>query len=210
MKKTNSKPRLSGGVQKNPEVRVKIKSEVIDVSSRAKDVKALLPKKLSKLKVEAMDSILGNSSEKILQLLESNENDSAVTLINKKLIQSLVDLIPLAEQNVRNSEGKQGVYQINSLISSLRELLTDMQSSQDRGMLGKALVEQVIRPVFLDIGMKIVEEYSMIAADAKESMDAKDYDAFRTYLKESRSRLAAIINAKYGDASQQAEAFLSR
>ena len=100
-KKTNKPARLAGGVQKNPDVRVKVKAALV-VS--AKSVKALLPKRISKLKTEAMDSILGNSSEKILQLLETNENDSAVTLINKKLIQSLVDLIPLAEQNVRNTK----------------------------------------------------------------------------------------------------------
>ena len=98
-----------------------------------------LSKKLSKVS-EKLSSILGDSSENILGLLEANNSESASNLILTKLMQSLVDTIPYAENNVRKTRGQKGVYQLNSLVQSLRELMIDMQAVRDKGLLGERLV----------------------------------------------------------------------
>lgn len=167
-------------------------------------------RKISKLKTKGMRSILGDSAEDIQQLLEVGEQDGATTLLYKRMLQSLVDLVPYAEHNVRKSKGARGVYQINSLMSSIRELLIDVQSNQDRGALGDSLVERVIRPVFLDIGMQIVQEYATVLGEAKDRMSPEDYKAFRTSQSESRGRIAAFIQGQYSKVKDESIAFLQR
>lgn len=143
-----------------------------------------------------------------MALLESSDMDSATTLLHKRLLQTLVDTLPYAEHNVRATKGQKGVYQLNSLITSLREILTDVQSSRDRGRLGEVMVERVIRPVFLDIGMEIVQEFSRINQDLKLIVSAKHYPEVVELTKKSRERLAQFIQAEYGNTKIKASTFM--
>lgn len=167
-------------------------------------------KRISKLRTKGMRSIVGDAAEDIQQLLEIGENDSATSLMHKKLLQSLVDLLPYAEHNVRASKGTKGVYQVNSLVSSIRELVIDLQSTQDRGALGVNLVESVIRPAFLDIGMTIVQEYQALLNDVKDALEPEDYKRVKQSHKDSRQRLAEFIQAEFGKVRDQSVAFLQR
>lgn len=167
--------------------------------------------KISKLKdVSKMRSILGESADSIQQLLEVNDNDSAVALIHKRMLQTLVDLVPYAEQNIRKTKGARGVYQINSLVSSIREVMIDLQNMQDRGALGEALVEKIIRPSYLDIGMHIIQEFGALVTEAKGLMDPSDFKAFKTAFGMRRDNLSAFIQKEYGEVKEECKNFLQR
>jgi hypothetical protein len=146
--------------------------------------------RLSRLKGKALRTVFGRGTEKILRLLEQDETDPAIALIYKRLLQSVVDVLPLAEMGIRSSKGIRGVHGFNMLISSLRELMVDIQSAQDRGLMGQMLVQSVIQPALTDLAQETVQEYSMIAADAKSLMSAEEYEKFAALLRESRARLA--------------------
>ena len=155
-------------------------------------------------------SILGDHAEEIQQLLEAGNSDSATMQMQKRLLQSLADLIPLAENNIRNSDGVKGVYQFNALVQSLRELLIDVQSTRDRGALGDALVEKIIRPSFLDIGMQLVQEDARVSATMKAELDPEMYKRYRRFKEESLSRLADFIQKQYGTVKDESIKFLQR
>lgn len=208
VKRTNSKPKLVGGVNKDPNVRVKVKSTALALATKKETT--VLKTRISKLNTKGMKSIIGDSAEDIQQLLEVGDNDSAVSLIYKRILQSLVDLLPFAEHAVRKSKGARGVYQINSLISSIRELMTDIQSAQDRGMLGEALVEKIIRPSFLDIGMEIMKEYAAVADDSKALMDKESHTKFLSLLRSSRGRMGDKITGEYKQVQEQTRNYLQR
>jgi hypothetical protein len=168
------------------------------------------PKKgrISKLNTKGMRSILGDSAEEIQQLLESNSNDSAITLMQKRMIQTVVDLLPYAEQAVRNSKGARGVYQINSLLTSLRELMIDMQSTKDKGTLGAEMVERVVRPAFLDIGMIIIQEEARMDGEIRDLLGVEAHRTIKAARKDSTMRIAQAIQEKFGQAKEQAINFL--
>lgn len=167
-------------------------------------------KRISKLNTKGMRSIMGDSAEDIQQLLEAGENDSATTMMHRRMLQSLVDLLPYAEHNVRKSKGQRGVYQVNSLISSVRELILDLQSTQDRGQVGALLIERVIRPSYLDIGMAVVQEYATLLAEARALLEPDDYKTFKTMHGESRRRLAESIQSQFGKVKEEATTFMQR
>ena len=165
-------------------------------------------KTISKLKTKGMRSIMGDSAEVIQQLLEANSNESALSLMQKRLLQTLVDVLPYAEHAVRASKGSRGVYQLNSLITSLREVMIDMQSTRDKGALGAEMVERVIRPAFLDIGMYLVQEEARLDGEIKELVGLENYRKIRAARKESVTRIGRNIQDKYGEAKAAAITFL--
>lgn len=166
--------------------------------------------RISKLNTKGMRSIIGDSAEEIQQLLESNNNESASTLMQKRLLQSLVDIIPYAEHSIRKTKGARGVYQLNSLITSIRELMIDMQATRDKGAIGDTMVEKIIRPAFLDIGMELVLEDEKMLKSIKDEVSSDVYKSIKSIHQDSLRRLAATIQNKYAEAKHQAISFLQQ
>ncbi len=246
-KKTNRPAKRIGGVNKDPTLRVKasLPAMALDVSpvrkkkrladgslvvKKKKKVQTpsaalatVLKRKISKTDRTDVRSIVGDQAEKILQLLDDGNSAQAVPLIYQSMLQSLVDLIPLAEHAVRESKGAKGVYQINSLISSIRELMADIQSAQDRGMLGETIVDSIVRPSYADLATSVLQEYKAISDDMKEHMsnlaskgrvreehfDA-EWKAARGSLLASRDRLANAMQTQYGKSKDEIKAYLQR
>jgi len=166
------------------------------------------PTRISKLNTKGMRSIVGDSADAIQQLLEDNNNESASSLIQKRLMQTLIDVIPHAEHTIRSTKGARGVYQLNSLITSLRELMIDLQSTRDKGALGAELVERVIRPAFLDIGMELVQADARLDSELKDLVDAATYRRIKDAKKGYLTTMASVIQSKYGEVKSQAITFL--
>jgi hypothetical protein len=166
--------------------------------------------KLSKLKGKALRTQFGSGAEKILRLLEKDETDPAVALIYKRLLQSVVDVLPLAEMGIRASKGVRGIHGFNMLISSLRELMVDVQSAQDRGMMGQTLVMSVLQPAFTDLAQEMVQEFSILAADLKSQLSEEDHAKALTLLKETRGRIANRMTHHYHVMRDGTVAFLQR
>jgi hypothetical protein len=167
--------------------------------------------KLSKNKTKLLlKTQFGKDANKILNLIEREETDPAIALLYKRLLSSVVDILPMAEMGIRKSKGTRGTYQYVQLISTLRELMVDVQSAQDRGMMGESLVMQVVTPAFGDIAQDMVREYSVMAADAKAIMSEDEYEKFRALLLESRGRLADRVTKHYHVIKDGTIGFLQR
>ncbi len=168
-------------------------------------------KRISKLKLaDNLTSILGDDAESLQQLLETGDSDSALTLLNKRLIQTSVDLIAEVESGIRESKGRYGVHSFNGLVQSIRELMIDLQATKDRGAMGITLVDNVLRPAFLDIGMAIMQEYASVANEVKDLMSPDVYKQFRQSQLDSRNRLAALMQTQYLKIRDETVQFLQR
>jgi hypothetical protein len=217
IKKSARKASLPGGVQKSGDVRVK--AGLVEYTGSLSGEVA--PRKISKLKnVKKMRSIVGDSSEQISQLLESNETDQAVSLMYKRMLQTLLDLLSYSEQYVRKTKAAKGVYQVNALISNIRELMTDIQSAQDRGMLGDAMIERILQPSFREIGSQFVQEFATLESDIRTITNAsiqtgnaltkEDQKEIKKEILETRGHLASVMQTQYEDMKMQIVQFLQR
>lgn len=169
------------------------------------------PRRLSKLRSdEDISSIVADSRHEIQQMLETSDNDSASALMKKRMLQMLTDLLPYAENAVRASKGSRGVYQVNSLITSIRELLIDLKGDQDRGQLGHHMVEQVVRPAFLDIGMSVVQEEDVFLRAIRDELSSSDYKMVKSAHSAYVRAVAERVQAEYKTASEKAIAFMQR
>lgn len=154
--------------------------------------------KISKLKGKAkLRTIFGPNTEKILRLLEDDDTDPALALIYKRVLQTVVDVLPLAEMGIRSSKGVRGVHGFTMLISQLRELMVDVQSAQDRGMMGETLFANIVVPNASGLAQTVVQEYAMVAADLKSFLSPEDYEKAAGLLKDSRARLANAMTKDF-------------
>ncbi len=167
-------------------------------------------KKISKISATKLNSILGDDAELLQQMLESGDNDSAMSILNKRLIQTSIDLIAEVETGIRESNGRYGVHSYNGLVQSIRELMIDLQATQDRGAMGVSLVENVIRPAMLDIGMFLMQEYVAVANEMKLLIEPEVYQKFRAVQKDSQARVGAAVQEQYGKIRDQSIQFLQR
>ena len=165
-------------------------------------------KRISKLKNSGVKSIIGDSAEDIQQLLEVGSNESALSLIQKRLLQSVIDVLPFAEHTIRETQGQRGVYQFNSLITSMRELMIDMQSTRDKGAMGAALIERVLRPAFMDLAMTLVQEEARFATNIKDYLSMEAYTQVRQANKDAIQRVAETIKEKYNEVKEQTVSYL--
>lgn len=168
-----------------------------------------VPKRISKL-TGKIQSIIGEDAENIQQALEAGNVDNALAMLNRRLIQTVVDLIPQLETGIRESKGRYGVHSFNGLIQTCRELVIDLQSSQDRGAIGQAIVERILQPAFLDMATHIVEEQATVLSEMKPDLDADDYAKLRHAQIESRNRVAAFMQAKFSDVKEETISYLQK
>lgn len=176
-----------------------------------------MPKKKSNLPVAIEDitpaklkSLLEQDALRINELLEVGDSDNAITLTYKRLAQSCIDAIPLLEDNIRQSHGARGTYQFNTMVTTLRELLVDLQAISARGQIGATVVDNVLRPFMLDLGMLIVQELKIIEEDGRSYMSEKNYERFRTQVVKSRDNIADFVNKKFVEVKAQAQDLLQR
>jgi hypothetical protein len=167
-------------------------------------------KRISKLNPSKMKSILGDAAEQINQLMESDANESAQALLLKRLAQTTLDMIPFAEHTIRKSKGRFGVYQFNSLITSIRELVIDMQSSRDKGALGDALIEKILRPVFMDIAMVLVKEDQIVGNVVKSVTTSEASRHIEVAKQESLVRISQLVQKKYEETKRDTISFLQQ
>jgi hypothetical protein len=167
-------------------------------------------KTISKLDRSEMVSIIGDDAEHIQELLESDDTKKAIKLLHRRLIQMLVDLIPQLETGIRQSKGRYGVHSLNGMIQSIRELLTDLQAAQDRSALGLSIVENIIRPAFLELATSIMTEASSVLSEVKDILPSDVYSKLRQAQIESRNRLASGMNSKYESIKTEIISFLQR
>lgn len=156
-------------------------------------------------------TIFGDDAEQMVELLESGaDDDSTVSKLNKRLIQSSINLIAQVEKGIHESNGRYGVHSYVGLVQTIRELVIDLQSTKDRGALGVAITENILRPAFLDMAMQVMTEYAKVAHDAKELVDDEQYVQFRESQLDSRERIATFLQEQYGKIRDETVKFLQR
>lgn len=149
---------------------------------------------------------MGDQVEEIQALLAQGNLESASSRIHTSLLQMLVDVVPFAEERVRDEKSKTGIYQINALSSMILETLNSARAGQDRGLMCEHLLERIYRPMFRSIAESIVDAFLVMENDLSTAMtDERRRDAVR----KQRDRLADTMNGIYADGRDKIQKFLA-
>ena len=157
---------------------------------------------VSKRTLRRLNSMFGQRADSIIDLLETSDTDGAASLTTRTLVQTLVDILPVAERAVRRSKGQRGVMGLNQIISQIRELLHDLQAYKDRDQVGQTIVDRFIRPSFLDMAMQITNLMVELDNQAKNKMSKDDYARYHATADQMRASLADFMRRQYEEVSK--------
>lgn len=155
--------------------------------------------------------ILDSSMEDVYRLLEVNDTDNAIQLLYKRVIQSSYKMLGKIESAMENSEGTRGAYPFNAVASTLREYLVDLQSSMDRGRLAETIIDNILRPLFLEMASSVVLELSVIGKEARSLMTDSQFEDFnKNVLRTSQTKIIDVLQRSYEQAKEDARKSLQR
>jgi hypothetical protein len=152
------------------------------------------------LNVREQRSIVANfgaNAQVIIDMLESNDNDGALTLLKKRLLQTVIDVLPDAEKFLRDSGGAKGTYAFVTLISQIRELITDIQSDHDRRHIARNICEEVLRPAFMDIAQNLITQHHGLRKSTEHMLKPDQLQPYSNELRELAKSLAQDMTTKY-------------
>jgi hypothetical protein len=159
---------------------------------------------VKKSQLRRLQSMFGQRSDDIIDLLEIDNSDGALSLVSKTMMQTLVDVLPVIERNVRRSRGARGVYQLNQVISQIREMCHDIQSFKDKAQIGTTIVERQLRPSYLDIAVQISASFTELENGARSRMSKEDFEVYRMdFIQLMKNNLGSFLKQQYDVLSEK-------
>jgi hypothetical protein len=135
-----------------------------------------------------------------LALLDDPENaEGAQSVIYKGLLQTLVDLVPILEHNIRKTKGNRGSYQLVQVVSQLRECMADIQAIKDKSNMGTSIVDRHVRPVLYDIAGQVSIAMVHLEAIAKNEMNPQSFQKYSAELQNLRIQVSNYMSMAIGN-----------
>lgn len=166
--------------------------------------------KITKMTRKNVKSILATDRERILQLIERDEMDTATTAIYKRMLQALVDVVGHSEAMIHKSKGQRGTHQLNLLVGSIRDVLLDLQQAQDRGQLGNNLVHRYIAPAFLQIGTEYLRQNQQLYQWLSRELEPELLSKFKEKLDQQEPKFGEFVQSQYRSVVIDVQKFLQR
>lgn len=149
----------------------------------------------------AITENFGEAAPQIVQMLEMNDNDGAIIVLQKRLLQSSIAMLVHAEKLMTDTQGAKGTYQYATLVSQIRELITDIQAARDRSFIANQIMQSIIQPAFIDMAEMVMNDHSGFRKELlDDGLIAEKYVAqFNTSLRRLAQGMAQKMQVKYRD-----------
>jgi hypothetical protein len=217
-----SKKALKASMEKLPKKQKKVKVEetepprttaLVPLSKKQARLTQKLATDLPEVSDGSMErsirSRFGPKADTVMEMLEMNDTDGAITLLARSILQTMVGLLPVVEEGVRASKGTRGVYQLNQTVGTVRELMIDIRALQDKGNLGASIVDRTLRPSYADLAVQITLAFTQLVEAAKSRMRPEDLVSFRQMAESTKMALAQFMNTQYLEVRDQVATALS-
>lgn len=156
---------------------------------------------VSKTTIKRINTMFGQRSDTIIDMLETSDTDSASALITRTLLQTLVDVLPVIERGVRKSRGARGVMPLNQCVSQIREVLHDLQAYKDRSALGQTIVDRSVRPAYQDLAVQISTLFVEQENYVRTRIGRDDFEKFQAFNLGLKRSIADFIGSQYKEIS---------
>lgn len=160
--------------------------------------------------IERPMSVVGKGQDEVYEMIEQGKWDEATPIMYRRLAQSVYSLLPYMEAEIRNTQGKKGAFNFNAMLSSARDLLADIQQAQDRGRLGELLVDKLLRPAFMDVGMIFIKEQDLLQSRLRQTLDSEQMRVMQIWLDEAQRRFVDQIQDEFRKLHDNVKEFMER
>lgn len=89
-------------------------------------------------------------------LIDRKEIGNSTQLVQRAMLMTLLQAIPIAEASYRDKPGQSNAYALQAMINSAREVMAEIEAQDDGTNLSAALVQEILMPQFQEIGQQLV------------------------------------------------------
>lgn len=161
---------------------------------------------------EHFEELVDSSFDTVYRLLEVNDTDNATQLLYKRVIQSSYKMLGRLESLMDDPHQTARVaYPYNAIAGTIREYLTDLQMSMDRGRLAETILDNILRPLFLEMATTLVLQLGVIGKEAKLALGDEKFEDFnKMVLSVAQSKILDSMQRSYETAKEEARKALQR
>ena len=161
---------------------------------------------------EHFGELVDSSFDTVYQLLEVNDTDNATQLLYKRVIQSSYKILGRLETLMDDpTQTAKVAYPYNAIAGTIREYLTDLQMSMDRGRLAETILDNILRPLFLEMATTLVLQLGVIGKEAKVALGDEKFEDFnKMVLSVAQSKILDTMQRSYETAKEEARKALQR
>ena len=161
---------------------------------------------------EHFGELIDSSFDTVYQLLEVNDTDNATQLLYKRVIQSSYKMLGRLETLMDDPmQTAKVAYPYNAIAGTIREYLTDLQMSMDRGRLAETILDNILRPLFLEMATTLVLQLGVIGKEAKVALGDEKFEDFnKMVLSVAQSKILDTMQRSYETAKEEARKALQR
>lgn len=155
-------------------------------------------------------SSFGRSVPAIRRHLAGRDYGSAAITAKGALLATLVELVPLAESAVRENKAQKGIYQFNSLVSQMREVLIDLEGDKDLDGLVLNIFNECIDPKLRLLGQMLIQWNTGVKLNLRSIVPPDVYKESASMIDDQTQQLAMYVSQMATSIKQDVETKISR
>lgn len=155
-------------------------------------------------------SSFGRSVPAIRRHLAGRDYGSAAITAKGALLATLVELVPLAESAVRENRAQKGIYQFNSLVSQMREVLIDLEGDKDLDGLVLNIFNEGIDPKLRLLGQMLIQWNTGVKLNLRSIVPQDVYKECASMVDDQTQQLAMYVSQMAASIKQDVETKISR
>lgn len=158
--------------------------------------------------IDNAPSVMAEITDEILELLDREDNDGAITLTQKHLLRTVVTMIPEAERIIRISKSAKGIHNFSQLINNCREIMADIQMSRDSKFLSNGINLRVLQPGFIEITNMTVNAHSQLKQEISQYIPPEKRVLVNTAIDNCTKSIAKYFESQYREMKVKIETHL--
>lgn len=170
----------------------------------------------SRARIQISDEALNESpsemaliTEQILELLDQEDSDGAITLTQKHLLRTVLLMLPQAERMIHASKSARGVHNFSILVNQIREIMADIQMSRDNKFLATGINVRVIQPAMIDITNHMITSGSIVRQQIGDYVPVEHRLTVSQLINDHLKSTAKYMEQQYKSMASRVEEHLS-
>lgn len=154
---------------------------------------------------QIVKSYFAGHSKKIMNMLKAGDTDAGMSILKKSLLMTVIRALPKAELILNQSGAARGTYQFVTLISQIRELITDIQADGDRKFLAQSVMETILKPAFMDLAQDMINDHHQFRKNSAALVRSEKSQEFSSDMQVLATNLATKMQKKYQEIGAKLE-----
>lgn len=151
------------------------------------------------------NSSFGYKLDHIRTHIKNRDFQQASLTTKEAILSTLIELIPLAEASLRQSNVKNGIYQFNSLINQVRELMVDLDGERDLNQMVQSILDEAVRPVFMMLAQMIIQFNNSLKRQMRAELDDKQCKAVYPLIDEQVRELGTYVQSMFNEVQRRVD-----